>query len=106
MKSPHHWMTILLWFATAGAHAQLLPVPMPEPLDLNGRGARPERQAPAVRITEQEAVALARGQFPGNVLRITLVTDEGVARYQLRMENEGKVFTVFVNAQTGEVTGG
>jgi len=27
-------------------------------------------------------------------------------RYQIRMENQGKVFTVFVHATTGRVTGG
>jgi len=27
-------------------------------------------------------------------------------RYQIRMENEGKVFTVFVNAITGRISGG
>ena len=57
-------------------------------------------------ITERQAVNLARQQFAGNILRITLIGEGGGQRYQIRMENAGKVFTVFVHAKTGEVTGG
>jgi uncharacterized membrane protein YkoI len=51
-------------------------------------------------------VNLARQQFAGNILRITLIGEGARQRYQIRMENAGKVFTVFVHAKTGEVTGG
>ncbi len=57
-------------------------------------------------ITERQAVNLARQRFPGNILRITLVGEGANRRYQIRMENEGKVFTVFVHVATGRVTGG
>ena len=57
-------------------------------------------------ITERQAVSLARQRFPGNILRITLIGEGANRRYQIRMENEGKVFTVFVNVATGRVTGG
>jgi uncharacterized membrane protein YkoI len=57
-------------------------------------------------ITERQAVNLARQQFAGNILRITLIGEGAGQRYQIRMENAGKVFTVFVHAKTGEVTGG
>lgn len=57
-------------------------------------------------ITERQAVNLARQQFAGNILRITLIGEGAEQRYQIRMENAGKVFTVFVHARTGEVTGG
>ena len=57
-------------------------------------------------ITERQAVNLARQQFAGNILRITLIGESAGQRYQIRMENAGKVFTVFVHAKTGEVTGG
>ena len=42
----------------------------------------------------------------GNVLRISLIGEGPNRRYQIRMENEGKVFTVFVHATSGRVTGG
>jgi len=51
-------------------------------------------------------VNLARQRFAGNILRITLVGESSNQRYQIRMENSGKVFTVFVHARNGEVTGG
>ncbi|MCG8414296.1 MAG: PepSY domain-containing protein [Pseudomonadales bacterium] len=58
------------------------------------------------RINRQQAVNLARQRFAGNILRISVVGEGPNQRYQIRMENEGKVFTVFVHAITGEVSGG
>ena len=57
-------------------------------------------------INELQAVNLVRQRFDGTVLRITLVGETTERRYQIRMENEGKVFTVFVNANTGAVSSG
>ena len=107
MKSVKTIMCAVLLLLSASGYGQLLPAPVPEPLELN-RGARQERpvQSPAVRITELQAVERARAQFGGNVLRITLVGEGENLRYQLRMEDEGKIFTVFVNAITGQVSGG
>ena len=66
--------------------------------------------APAVqtnqRVTQIQAVEIAKQRFEGNVLRISLVGQGAAQRYQIRMENEGKVFTVFVNATTGRISGG
>lgn len=67
---------------------------------------RQNPQQANVRVNERQAVALARQQFEGNVLRISLTGERPNRRYQIRMENEGKVFTVFVHATTGQVTGG
>lgn len=58
------------------------------------------------RINERQAVSLARQRFAGNILRISLIGEGPNQRYQIRMENRGKVFTVFVHATTGEVSGG
>lgn len=57
-------------------------------------------------ISERQAVNLARQRFAGNILRISLVGQGDNRRYQIRMENQGKIFTVFVHASTGTVTGG
>ena len=70
------------------------------------REIRTNPQQPNGLITERQAVNLARQRFPGNVLRISLIGEGQNQRYQIRMENEGKVFTVFVHATTGRVTGG
>lgn len=87
--------------------AQIVPSVQPGQLDINNNASpRDDRQAAAPRISQRQAVNLARERFAGNVLRISLVGRGNNLRYQIRMENEGKIFTVFVNANTGAVSGG
>jgi len=89
--------------------AQVSPSIQPGQLDINSNTSpRDVRQAqtPAPRISQRQAIGLAREQFAGNVLRISLIGQGNNLRYQIRMENEGKIFTVFVNANTGAVSGG
>jgi len=98
-----------LLISVAGlASAQQLPIRQTQN-DLN-RTAQPReiRNAPNAnaRITESQASNLASQRFAGKVLRITLVGEGDAQRYQIRMENEGKVFTVYVNVTTGRVSGG
>jgi len=98
----------LLGLAQVGA-AQLAPAVQPGQLDINNSNApRDVRQAqvPAPRISERQAIDLARQQFAGNVLRISLIAQGNSLIYQIRMENDGRVFTVFVDAMTGAVSGG
>ena len=57
-------------------------------------------------ISERQAVNLARQRFAGNILRISLVGEGNNKRYQIRMENQGKVFTVFVHATSGRIVNG
>ncbi|MEX2367661.1 MAG: hypothetical protein WD601_13755 [Pseudohongiellaceae bacterium] len=52
-------------------------------------------------ISRREASELVREQFAGRLLNIRL---EG-RRWRVRMDNEGTVFNVFVDARTGELTG-
>lgn len=96
---------LLLW-------SQSVQGQVPPPLEQNQldqtsplREVRNSRQQSGV-ITERQAVNLARQRFAGNILRITLVGESSNQRYQIRMENSGKVFTVFVHVRNGEVTGG
>ena len=88
--------------------AQVAPALQPGQLDINNNASRDARQSqvPAPHISERQAVNLAREQLAGNVLRISLIGQGQDLRYQIRMENEGKIFTVFVNANTGAVSGG
>ena len=100
---------LLLCAAAANGYAQMLPI---IPLDQANPGARPGlRETPRApqannAITENRAVEIARQNFAGNILRISLIGEGENQQYQIRMENEGKVFTVFVHAATGRVTGG
>jgi uncharacterized membrane protein YkoI len=101
-------MSALALAMAGGVHAQIVPVQV-EQNQLDRRGSpRDIRNNPQAegRISERQAVNLARQRFPGNILRISLVGEGEHQRYQIRMENEGKVFTVFVHAVTGRVTGG
>lgn len=103
-------ISLLATVATAmPVYAQLLPPPATPPIELNNAaGGNDQRRAqpPSVKISERRAVELARAAFGGNVLRISLIGQGANLRYQLRMENEGKIFTVFVDANTGAVSNG
>lgn len=98
----------LLMLPTSELLAQSLPLQIEQnQLDRVG-GARSNRVEPQADLTisERQAVGLARDRYAGNVLRIGLIGKGTSMRYQIRMENEGKVFTVFVNATSGRVTRG
>ncbi len=77
-------------------------------LEPSRRGASvpPAPNASKLELTERQAVARARSEYSGNVLRISLVGNGANRRYQIRMEKEGKVFTLFVHARTGKITRG
>ena len=100
---------IILLSGMAGlGYAQAQPAPQNE-LNFNANaGARDLRSnAPDTsKITERQAVILARQKFSGKLLRISQIGEGENKRYQIRMENEGKVFTVFVHATTGKIAGG
>lgn len=102
-------LTLSLMTVSGVSYGQL-PVqqnPNPNQLDRTAPARQiPENPQANSRISQRQAVNLARQRFPGNILRISLIGEGQNQRYQIRMENEGKVFTVFVHATTGRVTGG
>lgn len=75
-------------------------------LDPGRRASNSRQQAGEVMLSERQAVAQARAKAAGNVLRVSLVGEGANQRYQIRMEHDGNVFTVFVHARTGKVTQG
>tara|TARA_B110000858_G_scaffold198483_2_gene265559 strand:+ start:9465 stop:9776 length:312 start_codon:yes stop_codon:yes gene_type:complete len=99
------FMVILLLGTGEFAHAQNVPIP-PAQIDINrsDRGKNNTQVKP--RVSQQQAVGIAKKRFAGSILRISLVGEGGSQRYQIRMENEGKIFTVFVNVATGRISGG
>lgn len=98
---------MLLATLVTPAQAQLTPQVEQNQLDRSNQSQRVQPDSrTGLRIDERQAVALAREQFVGNVLRISLVGEGNNRRYQIRMENEGKVFTVYVHGISGKVTGG
>ncbi len=100
--------SVLLVGLVEPVSAQIAPPPVEQiQLDRANPNQDVRSNPPAnVRINERQAVALAQQQFQGTILRINLIGEGQNRRYQIRMENEGKVFTVFVHATTGNVTGG
>lgn len=98
---------VFLSLAAGAGFAQVVPIPLDQNVKPNS-DLREVRQNPQanIKITERQAVDLARQRYAGNILRISLIGEGANQRYQIRMENEGKVFTVFVHAATGRVTGG
>ncbi len=61
-----------------------------------------DAEAPA--ISQRRALELVRARFPGNVVSINQVQQSGVLQYRVRMDNEGNIYTVYVNARTGAIT--
>ena len=61
-----------------------------------------QEQAP--QISQRRALELVRARFPGNVVSINQVQQGGVLQYRVRMDNEGNIYTVYVNATSGAIT--
>jgi len=70
------------------------------------RTQAPERDVPASEgLNQKQALDIARARFSGNVISINEVRPRNAAmRYRIRMDNEGNIFTVFVDSRTGAVS--
>ena len=97
-------LALALTTSVAGQSAQDIQTQL-EP-NRRGASATAGPNTSQLELTERQAVARARSQYSGNVLRISLVGKGGNRRYQIRMEKEGKVFTLFVHARTGKIARG
>jgi uncharacterized membrane protein YkoI len=98
-------LALLLFAAVMPLHAQNIPL-QPSQIDINRSNSGANATQASPRVTERQAVEIAKARFVGTILRISLVGEGAAQRYQIRMENEGKVFTVFVNVATGRISGG
>lgn len=98
-------LVVLLLSTGEFAHAQNVPV-LPAQIDINRNDNSRNNTQANPRVTERQAAEIAKQRFAGSILRIGIVGEGNNQRYQFRMENEGKVFTVFVNAITGRISGG
>lgn len=79
----------------------LPPTVMAQP---NGQGeAAQEAVGP---VNERQALQIARARFPGNVISINEVRQNGRVRFRIRMDNEGNIFTVYIDKATGVVIEG
>ena len=78
--------------------------------DLNNRAQRSTLQengvnnlAPQSRISRREASNIASDRYEGRVLSI--LKDNSNNTWRVRMDSEGTVFNVFINANSGAVSG-
>ncbi|GFZ81442.1 hypothetical protein GCM10011403_25900 [Pseudohongiella nitratireducens] len=57
-------------------------------------------------VNERQALQIARARFEGNVISINEVRQNGRVRFRIRMDNEGNIFTVYIDKATGVVIEG
>lgn len=55
-------------------------------------------------ISQRRALELVREKYSGNVISITQVSRRGGSFYRVRMDDNGNIFTLYVNAVSGEIT--
>ncbi|MEX2335182.1 MAG: PepSY domain-containing protein [Pseudohongiella sp.] len=52
-------------------------------------------------VNQEQALAIVRANFPGTVISINEVRQDGRLRFRVRLDNEGNIYTVFVDQATG-----
>ncbi|MDO9317339.1 MAG: PepSY domain-containing protein [Gammaproteobacteria bacterium] len=89
----------LLGAPDAQAQQGLLPQQGDAPReDRRGQNAQPAA------ISQRQALDLVRASYPGNVVSINEVQQGGGLFYRVRMDNEGNIYTLYVDAATGAIT--
>ena len=92
-------MTPLLGVPDAQAQQGLLPQQSDAPReDRSGQNAQPAA------ISQRQALELVRASYPGNVVSINEVQQGGGLFYRVRMDNEGNIYTLYVDAASGAIT--
>lgn len=55
-------------------------------------------------VSQRKALELVRAKFSGNVISINEVSRRGGRYYRVRMDDNGNIFTLYVNAANGAIT--
>ena len=99
-------VTLALLLITGSATAQVLLVQQDSREIINNNTAQQIRRAQQqnAAISQRQALELARKQFAGRVIGISLVGEGRQQRYRIRLDHEGNIFTLTVNASTGKVS--
>ena len=93
-------LTMMSLFGIATATADQLQLVLGGFQDQSGDAV--QEQAP--QVSQRRALELVRARFPGTVVSINQVQQGGVLQYRVRMDNEGNIYTVYVNASSGVIT--
>jgi len=68
------------------------------------REDRRGQNAQSAAISQRQALDLVRASYPGNVISINEVQQGGGLFYRVRMDNEGNIYTLYVDAASGAIT--
>lgn len=97
-------LTILLLAPLAGVpSAQAQQGLLPQQGDAPREDRRGQNAQPAA-ISQRQALDLVRASYPGNVISISEVQRGGGLFYRVRMDNEGNIYTLYVDAASGAIT--
>lgn len=55
-------------------------------------------------LSQREALERVRARFPGNIISINEMNQDGRIRFRIRIDNEGNIYTVYVDQVTGAIT--
>ncbi|TFH71456.1 hypothetical protein E3V39_13210 [Gammaproteobacteria bacterium LSUCC0112] len=55
-------------------------------------------------VSERQALEIVRSRFPGNIISINEVRQGDRVRFRVRIDNEGNIYTVYVDQATGAVS--
>jgi uncharacterized iron-regulated membrane protein len=98
--SPAIAIAILLLLATLAGSRPVLAQPAEGP---ETDTATLQAEAPGP-VTRKQALDRVRHRFPGEVISISEVADAEPPRYRVRLDNDGNIFTVYVDQATGRVS--
>ncbi len=93
------FIATLLLLSASGANAQ-------NSFIAQGGSAADQAEQPVEnpQISQRRALELVRARFPGNVISINAIQQRGALLYRVRMDDDGNIFTLYVNATTGAIT--
>lgn len=97
------FMTLLMTPLMGGPEAQAQQGLLPQQGDAPRDDRRGQNAQPAA-ISQRQALDLVRASYPGNVVSINEVQQGGGLFYRVRMDNEGNIYTLYVDAASGAIT--
>lgn len=104
-SSTRWWMPGLFGALLLFALMTTSPATYAQPPETDAQGAQQnDQQAAPGPVNQRQALERVRARYPGNVISINEVRQGNRVRYRVRIDNEGNIFTVFVDQATGRVT--
>lgn len=67
-------------------------------------GQQVDGQQSVESVNQRAALEKVRASFPGNIISINEVKQGDRVRFRIRIDNEGNIYTVYVDQLTGAIT--